>query len=126
MLTLMFKAQATEFPFMETLPKGEKGKIAKVWDQLNAVRAAMDEKGLMLPQHLVAELLGVSRQRICQFIDEDRLEVVTVAGDRYITEKSFLEFARIERKNGRPVKAPSNADLWKASMATAKEIVKKT
>lgn len=48
--------------------------------------------------------LGVSRQRIRQFIDEDRLPGAIKAGRDWLIPKDALEAVR-ERKPGRPPKA---------------------
>lgn len=99
----MFEAEATEFPFMAEVPKSEKSKLAKVWDHFKAVSAVVEKKGMLVPQHLAAELLGVSRQRIWVLANEGRLEGIELGGIRYVTEDSVIAFAKLERKAGRPV-----------------------
>jgi hypothetical protein len=103
----MFDAATTEFPFVGALPKREKSKLGKVWDHFAQVRAIVAEKGMLVPQHLVANLLGLSKQRIGQLVDDGRLEGVDVHGTRYITEVSVVAFAKVERRRGRPVKLGS-------------------
>jgi len=119
----MFNAAITEFPFVETLPKREKTKLAKLWDHLAAVKRIIDEKGTVLPQHMVADLLDLSRSRIGQLIDDGRLEAVEIHGFRYVTETSVVSFAKEERKNGRPTKPLDNRQLWKSSLSTGRMIV---
>lgn len=125
----MFEAQATEFPFVETLPKREKGKLAKMWDHFNEIRAAMaanPEMGMLVPQHLAAELLGVSKQRIWVLANEGRFECVHLGGQRLLSERSIIEYAKAERKGGRPCKVPeTNREMWDASVRTAKAMLKK-
>jgi hypothetical protein len=103
----MFNAPLTEFPFVETLPKREKSKLAKLWDHLAEVKRIVEEKGAVLPQHLVADLLGISKQRVGQIIDDGRFEAVMIHGTRYVTESSVVAFAKEERRVGRPVKLRS-------------------
>lgn len=117
----MFEAEATEFPFMAEVPKREKSKLARVWDHFKAVSAVVEQKGMLVPQHLAAELLGVSRQRIWVLANEGRLEGVELGGIRYVTEDSVIAFAKLERKAGRPVALPkTNREMWSASMRAAK------
>lgn len=125
----MFEAQATEFPFVEALPKREKGKFAKMWDEFNAIRKAMaanPEMGMLVPQHLAAELLGVSKQRIWFLANEGRFECVELGGQRLLSERSIIDYAKAERKSGRPCKVPeTDRDMWDASMRAAKAMFKK-
>jgi len=117
----MFEAEATEFPFVAAMPKREKGKLAKLWDHFNELRAIVDEKGMLIPQSMVAELLGISKQRLWVLGNEGRLEGVTVGKYRYYTEQSLIEFAKLERVAGRPVKLPeNNSEMWKAALRAAK------
>lgn len=122
----MFKADAIEFPFVSSIPKREKTRVQRVWDHFQEVKAIVAEKGMVLPQHLVAELLGLSRQRIGHLADEGRFESVEIGGVRYLTERSVVAFASIERKAGRPPKTPSNAELWQGAKSAALGILKVT
>jgi hypothetical protein len=123
----MFDAAITEFPFVETLPKRKQSKLAGLWAHLSEVKRIMNEKGVVLPQHMVAGLLGLSKTRIGQLIDDGRLDSVAIHGMRYVTENSVVAFAKEERKNGRPIKAvDSKRELWKSSMSSAREMVKES
>jgi len=116
----MFNAETIDFPFVKEVPTREKGRMAKVWDHFQAVKAVVAEKGMIVPQHLVAELLGVTRQRVGHLADEGRFEVVLVNGVRYLTERSVVAFAQEERKNGRPPKAvQTSRQLWQAARNAA-------
>lgn len=113
-----------DFPFVAELPKREKSRLARLWDHLREVRAVQAEKGEVIPQSFVGDLLGLSTQRVGQFLDEGRLEGVSINGRRYVTVRSIEQFAQVERKTGRPFKvACSNKDVWKASLDSAKGIV---
>lgn len=114
-----------DFPFVQELPKRDKSRLVKLWEHLAEVRAIQAEKGEVIPQAFVADLIGVSTQRVTQFVDEGRLESVLINGRRYVTARSLEQFAQVERKNGRPFKvASSNKNLWKASLSAARGIVK--
>jgi len=123
----MYQAAITEFPFVEELPRREKSKLAKLWDHLAAVRAITAEKGTLIPQHMAAGLLNVCKQRVCQLIDDGKLEGIEVHGVRYVTADSCEAWAKAERsKGGRPRKVVDNRALWKASWEAGQDIVEKS
>lgn len=101
-LKRMNEATFAEFPFVETLPKREKSKLRKLWDELEALRQVSAEKGQLIPPRFAAELAGVSHQRIHQLMG-DVLERVEVNGRPFVTEESLLAWVKSERKAGRPV-----------------------
>lgn len=122
---------AFEFPFVEELPKREKSKLRKVWDELEALRQVSAEKGQLLPVQFVSELASVSRQRVHELMTEGRLERVEVNGRPFVTESSLLAWVKTERKTGRPPKVPRNdreaaAAAWRYGKAVAAEVLKKS
>jgi len=121
----MYEAVAPEFPFVEAMPKRDKSRWQKVWDHFNELRSVVAQKGMLVPQHLAAAVLGVSRQRVHVLVNEGRLEAVEVDGYRYVTEQSVVAFADTERKVGRPLKVPSNSELWKISLEHGRKAVSK-
>jgi hypothetical protein len=122
----MFDAVITEFPFVETLPKREKSKLAKLWDHLAEVRSVTAEKGPIIPQVMAADLLSLSRSRIGQFVDEGRLEAVEIHGVRYVTADSVEAYAKVERLNGRPLKQLTKRQMWRSSLASGRIIAENT
>jgi len=97
-----------DFPFVGELPKREKGKIATLWDALMEASAATKEHGSLVPINFAAELLGISRQRVHQLLDDGKLTPVFFHRQRFVSENSLVTWAKAERdKGGRPVKAPS-------------------
>ena len=100
----MFDTPATEFPFVADMPKREKTRLAKVWDAFAAMRATIAEDGIPVAFKAAATLLEVSPQRVDELCQSGRLKRVEFGGHRYVTEKSLVEFARSERKAGRPQK----------------------
>lgn len=119
----MHVAETLELPLgLVATTKREKTKLAKVWEHFEELRRIGKEKGILVPQHLVADLLGLSKQRVCFLVDEGRFEVVDVGGYRYLTENSVVEFARKERKSGRPFKVGGS---WAGSVAAARDLVTK-
>jgi len=98
----------TEFPFVEAMPKREKSRIAKLWDEFSQMREAMQKAGGLVPPVMAAELAGVSHQRIWQLVEAGKLERVEFCGRGFITGDSFEAWAKSERKNGRPLKEPAS------------------
>jgi len=98
-------AQLSDFPFVADLPKREKGKVAKLMDVMEELERVTDEKGPVIPQSLIAEVLGVSKQRVNTLLDEGRMEFHVINGTRFVFVASFREYAKQERKVGRPSKA---------------------
>lgn len=109
----MFDAEVKEFPFVEQLPKSEKGRVRKAWDALVELRAAYKEHGLLVPVRLVPQMLNVSRQRVDQIINAGHLKEVRPAGTRFITEASLKAFADLDRGCGYRYADPDVSDLKK-------------
>lgn len=91
-----------EFPFVSQLPKREKSRYEIFWERLQRTKAELDKHGPCWPVAIAASVLGVSKQRIHQLMDAGQLVRVDVEGHPYIPEESIFEFARTERKAGRP------------------------
>lgn len=95
-----------EMPFMASLPRRERKAVSSGWQRLGEMKElAESEKGMPVLVVIAAELLGISRQRVYQIINDGRLEKVEWHGRVYVTEESLIEFAKSERKAGRPVAA---------------------
>jgi len=98
----MFKAAVNEFPFVAELPKREKSRLQLFWDRFKEVQALCERKGTIVPPVVAAELLGISRQRVHELMQDGRLERVEWRGQVFVTEHDLVEFASAERKAGRP------------------------
>jgi hypothetical protein len=123
----MYQAAQLDMPYLSDLPMREKSKVSKLWDHLAEVKAIVREKGMIVPQHMVADLFGVSKQRVAGMIDQGHLDVIEIGGVRYVTESSLVAYASAERsKGGRPRKSLDSRSLWKTSVAAAQDILKKT
>jgi len=126
-MTVMFEAEALEFPFTAAMPKREKSKLAKCWELLQRMKAISATEGDLVPLMMGAKLLGISRSRVDDFVRDGRLKRYDIDGHVFLTENSIVECARTERKNGRPLKIPTTtAECWKASREYAREVVGKT
>jgi len=60
--------------------------------------------GSYMTVHQVAEKIGVSERRVCQFIKEGRLLAFRIGNSFLIAHDHFLAFATQKRKVGRPRK----------------------
>ena len=98
------RIDASEFPFVASLPKREKSRRMQMMEVLGILEERTKERGPVIPQTLAAELLGVSRQRVGQLMEEGRIESFLLNGTRFVFLKSFFEFCREERSPGRPRK----------------------
>ena len=87
---------------MEILPKREKSRIRKLWDELENMRQITAQKGPLLPYKFAAELCGVSGQRVRDLVEESTLESVAIGGHPFVTEASLVAWASSPRKAGRP------------------------
>lgn len=114
------EAQTLEFAWMRDLPKREKSKVAKAVDLVKEFTELQRQHGALVPASMVASVLNLSRERVRQFIDDGRLPAVNFRGSWYVGEDDLKEFAKQERKTGRPPKAPSFGEC----MAMAKDLVK--
>lgn len=121
-LPQMFEAAVSEFPFVEAMPKREKSRVARLWERFEEIKAMTDRYGVMLPQHLAADLLGVSRQRVHTLVNEGRLQSVDVGGVRFVTEASMMEFARSERATGRHLEVPGAVETFRKALDCAREL----
>ena len=114
-----------EFPFVEELPKREKSRWAKVRDAWENFKSISDQHGGVVPVQIAAELGGVSHQRILQLLESGSLVRVELKGHVYVGENSFIEWAKSERKTGRPLKLPETVcEKWQMAKRVAKEICK--
>lgn len=118
-----------EFPFTAEMPVASEPDLSKlprnerVARQVEAMRAMMDKRGALVPLPLVAELLGVSKQRVHDIIAQGHLEKISIHGHRYVPEDSLVAYVNTERRNGRPPKLPKSAtELAKIAIRAAKEI----
>jgi len=119
------EAAVAEFAFVEALPPAKQvdesglSKSERLHRKLTVIKDLMASKGVLVPVALVAEVFGLSRQRIHGICDQGHMEKVVIHGTSYITEESLLQYLKEERKAGRPRKPISALDLAKASMRFA-------
>ena len=83
------EATLSEFAFVDGLPKREKTRLAKLWEVVKEVTALQEEHGPIINQAMVAAVLGVSKQRVAQLIDQGMFQCVPMAGTRMVTLRSL-------------------------------------
>jgi len=123
----------TEFPFVAEMPKREKSKLAKLWDELSVARDTVEEHGALLPMYLAAELMNVSRQRVDQLLESGKLQGAVVFDKRWVLQSSVEAWAREEHKAGRPLKhletiegaIKTTRKAYRAAMDEARSTTKK-
>ncbi len=119
----MHEIAASEFPFVDALPRREKAAVKTAVDVLNDWREATRLHGSLVPTSMVAAVLNVSKQRVHQLIQHGRLVTVVFGGHNYVTELSLNDLASSERKSGRPFKV---AGTFKKSLAVADYLAEET
>jgi hypothetical protein len=77
---------------------------------------AIDKHGPLCPQSFVHGFLGLSKSRISQFIQEERLAVVEIAGKNFVPFASLDLFLTEERKNGRPIEIPNTFSEFRKNL----------
>ena len=65
-----------------------------------------EEKGGLIPQAILPELLGLSKQRVSQLVRSHRFEVHQIAKVRFVTGDSLGAYVAAEKKAGRGFKQP--------------------
>ena len=63
-----------------------------------------EEKGPLIPQPCLLDVLGVSKARVYQLVNDGRFDVVELGDRRFVTAASVEAFTAMERPSGRPKK----------------------
>lgn len=120
----VMEVTSLEFPFVEGMPKRERSRLQKFWDLLGEIKQMREQHGQLIPPELAAKLIGVSQQRVDQLMGAGKLMRLEIDGRPFVGENSLVEFARSERKAGRPPKLPeTKVGAAKFAFKCAKEIV---
>lgn len=115
-----------EFPF--AVAHKQPGKLAILRAAVKEIEATVEKHGELLPASSVAALLGMSRSRIYQLIDEGKVETVELFGNTLVVIASVEAWMESEAKVGRPVKLDhlkERGGCLKAAWAAGKAAVKK-
>jgi hypothetical protein len=79
--------------------------------------------GGLVPMSAVATILGVSRQRVHQLVDEGTFKFWTFYGMKWLSQEEVVSFAKLNRPKGENQYSPSTKQIWKESREMGKEIV---
>jgi hypothetical protein len=104
--------QAELFPNVEL--------YAKKRPVLRQFMDAVEREGPLLPRAMVPYVLDVSRQRIQQLIDEDRIATVMVGEREFVPVAALNAFMADERKGGRPVKELTLRESFRRNLPSRK------
>lgn len=80
-------------------------KIGRLLERLNEFRKFEAEYGELIPLPVAVGLLGVTKQRVYALIDEGRISSCVFEGHHYVTLDTVFDYAKSERKGGRPPKS---------------------
>ncbi|MBU6400302.1 MAG: hypothetical protein KGS61_08285 [Verrucomicrobia bacterium] len=75
----------------------------------------------LIPQTVAAAILGVSRQRIHQLVKEGTFSYWGFYGQKWLSQKEIISFARLHRKPGENQYTLSVKNLWRV-WKTSKEV----
>ena len=81
--------------------------------------------GGLVPMSAVATILGVSRQRVHQLVDEGTFKHWTFYGMKWLSQEEVVSFAKLNRPKGENQYSPSTKQMWKESREMGKEFVQK-
>jgi hypothetical protein len=117
----MFEATASEFPFVDRLPKREKGKVAQLLDQVAEFAELQKKHGALVPITVVRGLLNISKQRVHQLREAGAFQGIKFHGHYYVPEAELVEFLKRERKSGGQFKPPTFKECLERSHELVKE-----
>jgi hypothetical protein len=81
-------------------------------------------QGGLVPVSVVPNILGVSRQRVHQLVEEGTFSHWTFYGKKWVSQDEVVAFAKLNRQAGENQFKPSAKELWKASKESGEEFVK--
>jgi hypothetical protein len=107
-----------------SVPKEKKsGGIKGLFEDINEfARLTELHKGLV-PMSTVATILGVSRQRVHQLVEEGTFSHWTFYGMKWLSQEEVVSFAKLNRRQGENQFKPSTKQRWKDSRQAGKEFV---
>ena len=116
---MMTKAIKAPVAITVDLPKR---KVKKgVIDSLREFRATSAQEGGLLPFAAAAGVLGVSKQRVHDLVNEGTLRAIEQFGKNWLSANELESFVKLQRQSGRPWREPSIKEQWRAAMEGAKE-----
>jgi hypothetical protein len=80
--------------------------------------------GGLVPVSVVPTILGITRQRVHQLVEEGTFSHWTFYGKKWLSQEDVVSFAKLKRQAGENQFKPGAKELWKASHEHGKEFVK--
>jgi hypothetical protein len=90
-------------------------------DALREFRAVSAREGGLVPYAGAATVLGVSKQRVHDLVNEGTLRAIEQFGKKWLSANELESFVKLQRQSGRPWREPSIKEQWRAAMEGAKE-----
>ncbi len=81
--------------------------------------------GGLVPMSAVATVLGVSRQRVHQLVNEATFSHWTFYGMKWLSQYEVVSFAKLSRRAGENQYKPSTKQIWKDSREIGKEFIRR-
>lgn len=95
-----------------------------VLDDVKEFMRLTKHHGGMLPVSACAIVLGVSRQRVHQLVDEGTFSVYEFYGMKWLLEKEVVPFARLNRRAGENQFRTTAKEMWKVGHEIGKDFIK--
>jgi hypothetical protein len=92
-----------------------------VLDVFRNLRAITSREGGLLPFASAATVLGVSKQRVHDLVNEGTLHPIDLLGKKWLSANELESFVKLERQSGRPWNEPSIKEQWRAAFDGAKD-----
>jgi len=102
-MSAMFEVAINEFPFVAEMPRAEKREAKGMWERYKELSSLAQVHGMLMPPWMASKLLDVSQQRVSELMADGRLQRIEWEGRPFVTENSVVDYAKTERKAGRPV-----------------------
>jgi hypothetical protein len=108
---------ATAIPVELPKRKVKKG----VLEFFRVLRETTRREGGLVPYAAAAAILGVSKQRVHDLVNEGTLRPIELYGKNWLSANELESFVKLQRLSGRPWKEPSIKEQWRASVEGAKD-----
>jgi len=102
------------------LSKGISGLVADTREYFRLSKL----NGGLVPLSMVANILGVSRQRVHQLVDEGTFSHWTFYGMKWLSQEEVISFAKLNRRAGENQYNPSVKQMWKDSREAGQTFIK--
>ena len=95
------------------------------WRPVPSASTVSKLKGGLVPQSVVPTILGVSRQRVHQLVEEGTFSYWTFYGMKWMSQDEVISFAKLNRQAGENQYKPSRKQMWKDAREAGSEFIRK-